>query len=156
MNTYEHWQFYLSSCSSLASLAAPTPSPYFKLLFQDGYVIIESSDLKVIDYNYIHGSNRLFTIESQAKDSIFTEFITIKSDLVEKGVGFAIDSYRHTSSFGVDDDQACLKNADEQLKHLIRHCRFDVRLRMLTEEEKAQIEQYKKDQQGIPSKSSNF
>lgn len=107
-------------------------------------MVTESSDLEKI--HYYHTLANGFAIHSQDKKTVFKEYIYFKSN-VKKSAGFAVESYR--TELSPNDARFYLRNADEQLKHLIYECHGAVLLRLLTEEEKAQIEQYKKELQGM-------
>lgn len=57
---------------------------------------------------------------------------------------FAIDSRKDSS----ENMGTCLDQSDEKMKHLIHSCAGNMALRALTEEERAKMQQYKKEQQG--------
>lgn len=111
-------------------------------------MLTEGSDLNKIDYYYTVGDG--FVIMTAKQNSIFAEWMFFKSrKAVKESAGFAVESYHTTPDFFLNDGESCLKNASEQLKPLIRDCGNHVLVRLLTEEEKAQIKQYKKEQQGM-------
>ena len=121
------------------------------MLYHGGYVLTEGHDLKKIEYYYTNFlPKKQFIIWTHNNYSRFAETMSLKPDLVKESPGFALESYNTTSEFNSEARQPCMKNASEELKYLIQNCYNDIVLRMLTEEEKVQIQQYKKEQQGKP------
>lgn len=115
-------------------------------------MLTEGSNVKIIDFGYkrLNSLNKIFSIETQKENSIFTEWMYFKPNLVNNHPGFAVESYHTTTDFRLKDEKSCLKNANEEVKHLIHDCDHHIKIRSLTKEEKVQIEQYKKEQRDKP------
>lgn len=125
------------------------------MLYQDGYVLTESSDTNKINYRYSESGwdKNIFLLETihDPYDDypMFTESMELKHDLAKRSPGFAIESYPTTVKFFLKNGHFCKKNSSVELEYLIHRCSNRILLRQLTDEEKAQIEQYKKEQQGM-------
>lgn len=122
--------------------------PYAKLLYDGGYVIAEGYDARKIDYYYQESwDGGYFALSSQDNHTTYDTGMLLNRSLIKQSPGFAVE----TSEDGYQLDFAyCMKQSDEKLKYLIVSCGRTIILRALTEEERAQIQQYKKEQQGKP------
>lgn len=67
----------------------------------------------------------------------------LRGDL--KGESFAIESYYREPDFD-SDKHLCKKNSEKQMSHLISNCFGNLYIRSLTEDERAQLQQYKDEQ----------
>lgn len=154
------WKFsiLLKPSLSLHPLASAEPTPYLKLLFLDRYHLAEGHDdsFQQISVDYYkqesyYNPKDLVKITSNSKTSRgFYDTLRLKSDLVERSKGFAIEAYPPGPEFD-GGDRFCMKNSSYELRNLIDSCNNNIKLRMLTAEERELLEQYKKEQQGKSS-----
>ena len=70
--------------------------------------------------------------------------IVLSKDAMFKSQGFAIDSY--SSESNQLDETFCKESASPELESLLNECHGKIILRVLTEEEKSELEQYKLEQ----------
>ena len=132
---------FLRFTNAFRPLASAEPTPFIKVLFDDGYVLSESYDPEEISYTF-NGS--LLETSFKSKETRGWNDMDLKHDLL-KEISFAIDVYQPGSGFESGD---CKAKSSEQLKPLIHRCLGDIKLRMLTAEEKRQTQAYKEEQKG--------
>ena len=123
-------------------------NPYAKLLFHDGYVLTESNDPRGIEYFYQKNwDGGYFVFKTTDNDTEGYAMMFLKRGLVKKSEGFVIES--RPSGYLLDSSK-CWKEAkaNEIFKDMLVSCREDISIRELTEKERGQIEQYKREQKG--------
>ena len=63
-------------------------------------------------------------------------------------ISFVIESYPPGADFDSNDKDLCKKNSNPNFQHFIELCKGNSIVRMLTDQEKLQIQQYKDQQKG--------
>ena len=114
------------------------------MLFDDGYVLSESYYPYSISHSFQENVLNTY-FASQNTNIPNPDKMKLKRDLLKESGGFAIEAYPRGSGFGSD---GCETKSSEQLKPLIAYCEGEVILRMLTDEERRQIQTYKEEQKG--------
>ena len=129
--------------SPFSILASAKPTPSVKVLYDPAkHVLFEIDNATSIHYTYFE-SRFIFT--TQLSESSNESRIVLQQDAMKETPGFAIEAFPNKLPLETRD---CKKNSTEQLSDLIDECNGDLRLRMLTEEEKDQILLYKVEQAG--------
>ena len=116
------------------------------MLFHDGFVLTESFDAREISHFYYKDK---FYFIVHTNGSKYGESMDLKRDLIKKSEGFAIEIYLRGPGFKLSE-KICMKNSSVQLKPLIDDCSGNLLMRMLTKEERNQLEEYKNSQKGKP------
>ena len=125
--------------------------PYAKLLYDGGYIIAHGSEARSIQYYHEFPYPPLgdFWVVSTSGDNEHGEsmfFDRTKFNFLT--TSFAIDSRKGWEN-ELDGNDNCLSRTDKKLKYLLHGCSGRMTLRALTDEERAEVQQYKKEQQGI-------
>lgn len=125
--------------------ASAEPTPYITVLFKDGYVLSESHVPRKISLTYTESMLQTWFLGLSRSYKVQTDKMNLKRELLKRNEGFAIEAYLPGSNFGWND---CQKRSSEQLKALIYSCNGNVKLRLLTDEERIRIEKYQDEQKG--------
>lgn len=122
-------------------LSLPTSASTNKILFDDDYILSENSNATLVKYTYPEqGNELLFRFETIQTDKIYKEFVIFKPDeFEEREPSFAMES-------SASNREECKQKSSEKLRDLIDLCE-NVVVRELTEQERKQLEKFKKEQQ---------
>lgn len=113
-----------------------------KILFDDDYILSENSNASLVKYTYPEQGNKLsFRFETiQADGKIYHESVIFKPDeFEEREPSFAMES-------SASNREECKQKSSEKLRDLIDLCE-NVVVRELTDQERKQLEKFKKEQQ---------
>ena len=123
--------------------------PYAKVLYDRGYIIVHGFDARSIQfYHYFpYPPFNDFRLVFETHEDERVEAVFFDRTRFNETTSFAIDS-RKGSEDSLDPNDNCLRRADKKLKDLMYGCGGRTNLRPLTDEERAEVQQYKKEQQG--------
>lgn len=124
------------------------PDPAIKLLYSNDregdFVIGEGYDLRNILYYYYDKQTNFKTVSNRSSSLFDYELMTIKGDLRDHNVSFAMVSYPFDKRYQVDK-KFCVQNSDKHLRGLIEWCLGRIVLRNLTEQESKQLLKFKEE-----------
>lgn len=134
----------------LAFVEAEEGRVYATLLFDDGYVISKGDEVRVI--SHVHQTadeDQPDILIFSTQDDYANQHRSWDHNMMVYG------KFNKTTNFAIDvrsdegqDLGDCIKQSDERLRHMIAKCGPSTRLRALTTEERAEMQQYKMEQQG--------
>ena len=94
-------------------------------------------------YSYLEHTS-FYTLSNGSKHLTDDDLMRLKSQTRKKDLIFAVESYAFDESFR-EDTEFCVQNSAEHLRVLIESCRGRIVLRDLTEQEKKQMKEFKKE-----------
>lgn len=143
----------ITKLTTLSSLVfADLSSPAVKILFDGGLVIGEGFDAREIHYRE-QDDKLIFETRNNNTKAIIEYMFLKKKDA--KKQSFAVENFPYASDYNPNEPNTefCLENTSENLRDLIESCRYQIRLRDLTEEERKQLQKLKsKSPPGTPFK----
>ena len=108
------------------------------MIYDGGFSISENFDGH---YTLIYLENG-FGYDFQSNISYQIDQLQVKSELIKERVGFALETW---SGPHEDENKACIGESEEPLRGWIKRCFGNIRIRQLTDEERAELQRFKEE-----------